>query len=68
MLKHREIWTQQRGPIPKRWVIHRLNGDEGDNRIENLAALPREGPPHKITPPYRERIKELERLQALEGK
>ena len=67
MLKHREIWTQQRGPIPKRWVIHRLNGDESDNRIENLAALPREGPPHKITPPYRERIKELERLLALEG-
>jgi hypothetical protein len=65
MLLHREVWTQHRGPIPKGWVVHQMNGEETDTRIENLACVPREGPPHKITPPYRERIRELERLQAL---
>jgi len=65
MLPHREIWTQHRGPIPKGWVIHHMNGDTDDNRVDNLACVPREGPPHKITPSYRERIKELERLLAL---
>jgi hypothetical protein len=64
VLPHREVWMQHRGPIPRGWVVHVLNGDYDDLRIENLACVPREGSPHKITPPYRERIKELERLLA----
>lgn len=39
-----------------------MNGDMTDTRIENLACVPREGPPHKVTPAYRRRIKELEKL------
>ncbi len=62
MEPHRETWAQHHGPIPKGWVVHALNGDTGDLQPHNLAALPRKGPPHKITPPYRERIKELEKL------
>ena len=60
--EHRLVWEQHRGPVPKGWVVHFLNGDTNDLRLENLAALPREGPPHKITPPYRERIQILEKL------
>jgi len=69
MLEHRRIWAEQHGPIPKGWVVHHLNGNKGDNRLENLAALPREAPAHKIVPPYRERIRKLERLlEQSEGK
>ncbi len=62
MVEHRDVWKQHRGPIPKGWVVHVLNGNYDDCRLENLAALPRKGPPHKITPPYRARIQKLEKL------
>jgi hypothetical protein len=39
ILEHRFIWEQAHGPIPKGWVIHHLNGDKLDNRLENLASL-----------------------------
>ena len=63
MNEHREIWAKAHGPIPKGWLIHNLNGNKMDNRLENLAALPRY-PRHLgiITSPYRERIKNLEGL------
>ena len=63
MNKNREIWQEAHGPIPKGWLIHHLNGDTGDNRLENLAAVPR-FPVHQgqITAPYIVRIQELERL------
>jgi len=59
----REAWQGVHGPIPKGWLVHALNGDEGDIRKENLAAIPRY-PVHQgqITAPYVVRIKELERL------
>jgi hypothetical protein len=62
MLKHREIWKAAHGPIPKGHVVHFLNGNSQDFRVENLAALPRY-PRHLgiITAPYRERIKRLEK-------
>jgi hypothetical protein len=39
-----------------------MNGDSGDNRIENLAAVPR-NPDHigQVIAPLRERIRKLER-------
>jgi len=62
MKRNREIWQEAHGPIPKDWLIHHLNGDTGDYRLENLAAVPRY-PAHQgqITAPYTIRIRELER-------
>jgi len=62
-LEHRVVWEDANGPIPKNWVIHHLNGTRDDNRLENLAAMPREvhGPREHIDPePYERRIRELE--------
>ena len=58
----REAWQELHGPIPKGWVIHALNGNNGELSSGNLAAIPRY-PVHlgQVTAPYRERIKNLER-------
>lgn len=62
MNTRRELWQEKHGTIPKGWVVHNLNGDKGDNRLENLAAVPR-NPDHigQVIAPYRERIRKLER-------
>jgi len=62
MQKHREVWQESHGAIPKGWLIHALNGNKSDARLENLAAVPRY-PRHlgEITAPYVQRIKKLER-------
>lgn len=66
---HRQIWEQHRGPIPKGWLIYHLNGDKMDNRLENLAALPRKAPhPGLIVAPYVGRIRKLERELKLSRK
>ena len=36
---HRLIWEDHYGPIPKDHVIHHINEDKHDNRIENLQCL-----------------------------
>ena len=62
MEKHREVWREAHGEIPKGWLIHFLNGNRRDTRLENLAAVPRY--PNnlgQITAPYVERIRKLER-------
>ncbi|KKM99553.1 hypothetical protein LCGC14_1146770 [marine sediment metagenome] len=63
--EHRVVWEAAHGPIPKGWIIHHLNGIKGDNRIENLAAMPRSEHHIRHAEPYERRIKELEaRLRA----
>jgi len=60
--KNREVWQEAHGEIPKGWLIHALNGNKSDSRLENLAAVPRY-PNHlgEITAPYIQRIRKLER-------
>jgi len=42
-------------------VVHNLNGDPGDIRIENLAAIPRNTENiSQVVSPYRARIRNLE--------
>ena len=42
VLVHRAVWIAWRGPIPKGWQVHHLNGKTTDNRLVNLIALSRE--------------------------
>lgn len=39
---HRFIWEELVGPIPPGYVVHHKNGDHSDNRVPNLACLPRQ--------------------------
>ena len=55
----RTVWSEARGPIPKGWVVHNLNGQPADVRLENLAAVPRDSIFLAVAP-YRERIRNLE--------
>lgn len=58
----REKWQEAHGPIPKGWVVHNLNGNKGDNRLENLACVPRNADNlNLVIAPYRKRIRILER-------
>ena len=62
MNQRRELWQERHGTIPKGWVVHNLNGNSGDNREENLAAVPRKPDNlNLVIAPYRERIRTLER-------
>ena len=68
MNARRAAWSEKHGPIPKGWVVHNLNGNMADNRLENLAAVPRKtGNISQVVAPYRERIRKLE-LQLREDK
>lgn len=68
MNKKREVWQEAHGKIPKGWLVHVLNGNKEDTRLENLAAVPRYSVHQgQITAPYVERIKNLERELKLLG-
>ena len=42
ILEHHLIWEQtNHRKLPKGYLVHHLNGIKDDNRIENLAAIPR---------------------------
>lgn len=41
VLKHRWMWEQANGPIPKGYILVFLNGDKTDCRLENLKMIPR---------------------------
>lgn len=34
--QHRRVWFENFGPIPDGHIVHHVNGDKTDNRIENL--------------------------------
>lgn len=36
---HRYVWEQNNGPIPKGYIVHHINGNKLDNRIENLSCI-----------------------------
>lgn len=40
IFEHRYVWEKENGPIPDGYSIHHINGNQTDNRIENLELLP----------------------------
>lgn len=36
---HRDVWEHHRGPIPEGFHVHHVDGDTGNNAIENLECL-----------------------------
>ena len=61
MNDRRRTWSSERGPIPKGWIVHNMNGNMGDNRLENLSCIPRKTEHiNEVIAPYRERIRQLE--------
>lgn len=36
---HRAVWEEANGPIPKGFVVHHINGNKQDNRLENLQLM-----------------------------
>ena len=62
IFEHRFVWENHYGSIPEGWIVHHLNGNRSDNRIENLVAMPRKRhSPIIIIETYRKRIIELEK-------
>lgn len=62
MPEHRYIYEKATGKkVPEGWVIHHLNGLKGDNRFENLVAMPKGDHDSKaLVNALKNRIRELE--------
>lgn len=39
---HRKVWVLAHGPIPEGCVVHHINGNSKDNRLQNLALMTKE--------------------------
>ncbi len=39
--EHRRVWREHYGDIPEGSIVHHVNGDKKDNRIENLRLMRR---------------------------
>lgn len=37
--EHRLVWEKHCGPIPAGYIVHHINGDMSDNRLENLELM-----------------------------
>ena len=61
----RYVWTTERGPIPKGYVIRVKNGDQDDTRIENLECISRVENMRRNT--YHRYGKEIARVIQLRG-
>lgn len=57
ILEHRQVWIDNRGIIPIGFVIHHINKNKKDNRIENLECIKEEKHKHSHLLPNRIRIK-----------
>ena len=38
-LEHRVVWERANGPILPKRIIHHINGNKSDNRLENLECI-----------------------------
>ena len=62
VFEHILVWEETHGkPLPKRWIIHHLNGIKDDNQIVNLVALPNKKH-YLILQAKAKRIQELEAM------
>ncbi len=41
VMEHVWVWEQHNGPVPAGMELHHVNGNRGDNRIENLELVTR---------------------------
>lgn len=39
VFEHRYVWEKANGPIPKDYIIHHIDEDKKNNRIENLKMM-----------------------------
>ena len=39
--EHRRVWVEHYGEIPKGYIVHHINGNKTDNRIDNLEIMTR---------------------------
>lgn len=62
VMEHIIVWEETNGrELPEGWVVHHINGNKKDNRIENLTAMPF-GQHHSglITKDLQKRVESLE--------
>ncbi len=56
-LMHRYVWEKERGIIPDGWDIHHIDGDRGNNDIDNLECLPKAEHTRRYSPHHNQYTK-----------